>query len=67
MLARALERSINAQAFRAKPFGDWLHGLVAAIVGRGSDLLQDAEVVRLYLGAWGAAHRRPPHTIHTRT
>ena len=34
MLARALERSINAQARWAKPFGDWLHGLVAAVFGR---------------------------------
>jgi nitrite reductase/ring-hydroxylating ferredoxin subunit/uncharacterized membrane protein len=34
MLARALERIISAQDRWATPFGDWLHGLVAAIFGR---------------------------------
>ena len=34
MLGRLLERVIIAQTRWAKPFGDWLHGLVAAIFGR---------------------------------
>ena len=34
MLGRLLERVIIAQSRWAKPFGDWLHGLVAAIFGR---------------------------------
>lgn len=34
MLARSLDRLINAQSRWAKPFGDWLHGIVAAIFGR---------------------------------
>ena len=34
MLGRLLERIVVAQTGWAKPFGDWLHGLVAAIFGR---------------------------------
>ncbi len=34
MLGRALDRIIDAQARWAKPLGDWLHGIVAAIFGR---------------------------------
>ena len=34
MLGRALTRLIDAQAVWARPFGDWLHGLVDAIFGR---------------------------------
>jgi nitrite reductase/ring-hydroxylating ferredoxin subunit/uncharacterized membrane protein len=34
MLARSLDRLISAQSRWAKPFGDWLHGIVAAIFGR---------------------------------
>lgn len=34
MLGRVLERLIDAQARWAKPLGDWLHGVMAAIFGR---------------------------------
>ena len=34
MIGRFLERIIIAQTGWAKPFGDWLHGIVAAIFGR---------------------------------
>ena len=34
MVGRLLERIIVAQTGWAKPFGDWLHGIVAAIFGR---------------------------------
>jgi nitrite reductase/ring-hydroxylating ferredoxin subunit/uncharacterized membrane protein len=34
MLGRALERIVVAQTRWAKPLGDWLHGIVAAIFGR---------------------------------
>lgn len=34
MLGRLLERIVVAQTPWAKPFGDWLHGIVAAILGR---------------------------------
>lgn len=34
MLGRALERIVAAQTRWAKPLGDWLHGIVAAIFGR---------------------------------
>jgi nitrite reductase/ring-hydroxylating ferredoxin subunit/uncharacterized membrane protein len=34
MLGRVLTRLIDAQAAWARPFGDWLHGLAAAIFGR---------------------------------
>ena len=34
MLGRVLDRFIDAQTRWAKPLGDWLHGLLAAIFGR---------------------------------
>ena len=34
MLGRVLERLIDAQSRWAKPLGEWLHGLMAAIFGR---------------------------------
>jgi nitrite reductase/ring-hydroxylating ferredoxin subunit/uncharacterized membrane protein len=34
MLGRVLERVIDAQSRWAKPLGEWLHGLMAAIFGR---------------------------------
>ena len=34
MVGRFLERIITSQTGWAKPFGDWLHGIVAAIFGR---------------------------------
>ncbi len=34
MLGRVLERILDAQAGWAKPLGDWVHGLAAAIFGR---------------------------------
>lgn len=34
MLGRVLERFIDAQSRWAKPLGDWLHGVMAAIFGR---------------------------------
>jgi nitrite reductase/ring-hydroxylating ferredoxin subunit/uncharacterized membrane protein len=34
MLGRVLERFIDAQSRWAKPLGEWLHGLMAAIFGR---------------------------------
>jgi nitrite reductase/ring-hydroxylating ferredoxin subunit len=34
MLGRALERIVAAQTRWAKPLGDWIHGIVAAIFGR---------------------------------
>jgi nitrite reductase/ring-hydroxylating ferredoxin subunit/uncharacterized membrane protein len=34
MIGRALDRLIDAQEGWAKPLGDWLHGLVAAVFGR---------------------------------
>ncbi len=34
MLGRVLERILDAQAGWAKPLGDWIHGLAAAIFGR---------------------------------
>lgn len=34
MLGRLLERIVVAQTGWAKPFGDWLHGVMAAIFGR---------------------------------
>ena len=34
MLGRVLDRVIDAQVRWAKPFGDWLHGLMASIFGR---------------------------------
>jgi branched-chain amino acid transport system ATP-binding protein len=37
------------------------------IEDRASDLLDNPEVGRLYLGASAAAHRRPEHTAHVRT
>ena len=37
------------------------------LTGRASDMLDDPEVARLYLGASAAAHRRPPHAVHART
>lgn len=40
---------------------------VVRMTGKGSDLLTDPEVGRLYLGASAAHHRRPPHAEHVRT
>jgi len=34
MLGRVLDRFIGAQSGWAKPFGDWLHGLMASLFGR---------------------------------
>lgn len=40
---------------------------VVRLTGKASDLLDDPEVGRLYLGASAAHHRRPSHAEHART
>ena len=56
MLGRALTRLIDAQAGWARPFGDWLHGLVAAIFGR-------MVTVRSFLNGTWLGH--PLHAVLT--
>jgi nitrite reductase/ring-hydroxylating ferredoxin subunit/uncharacterized membrane protein len=56
MLGRALTRLIDAQAGWARPFGDWLHGLVAAIFGR-------MVTVRSFLNGTWLGH--PLHAVMT--
>ena len=56
MLGRALIRLIDAQERWARPFGDWLHGLVDAIFGR-------AVPVRSFLNGTWLGH--PLHAVLT--
>ena len=56
MIGRALTRLIDAQAGWARPFGDWLHGLVAAIFGR-------MVTVRSFLNGTWLGH--PLHAVMT--
>ncbi|MGZ8501795.1 MAG: Rieske 2Fe-2S domain-containing protein [Candidatus Limnocylindrales bacterium] len=56
MLGRALTRLIDAQAGWARPFGDWLHGLVAAIFGR-------MVTIRSFLNGTWLGH--PLHAVMT--
>ena len=56
MLGRMLERVIDGQTRWAKPFGDWLHGVLAALFGR---ILP----VRDFLGGTWLGH--PLHSVLT--
>ncbi len=56
MLGRMLERVIDGQTRWAKPFGDWLHGVMAALFGR---ILP----VRDFLGGTWLGH--PLHSVLT--